>query len=94
MKTAKTLELLAALGQLQFRPMTANDRAAFCEADDDAQICDTGTEALVAPAGALLGETIDRDALLVIASGSRIELHGVNTEEELLCLALDLDRLI
>jgi hypothetical protein len=93
MKTTDTLQLLAALGTLNFRAIKLTD---YFDASPDAQICDEGTEALSAPVAAILGDgpLADGDAVLAIVDGGRIEFHGVGDDGDPFCLALDVDRLI
>jgi hypothetical protein len=92
MKTTDTLQLLAALGTLNFRAIKPTD---YFDASVDAQICDEGTEALAAPVAAILGDgPLPDDAVLAIVDGGRIEFHGVGDDGDPFCLALEIDRLI
>ena len=94
-QTAATVTLLAAIGQLahqgKFAPLTQTDRYAFCEAADDAQIAHDGATVASALCD-LTGRSIltEGDAVTVIVSDQRVEVHAETPEGDRVSVAFDL----
>lgn len=93
--TRHSLALISAMAGLTFRPMNANDFAAFAGAQADAQIA-FGGEALASAICDITGESImteGGDAIAVIISGSTIEFSALTIDFEPVAIALNLEAL-
>jgi hypothetical protein len=91
MTSNETIRILNALRSVQFRPFNDFDFQAFAGADCDAQMGEPQTFELDRALTDLIGEMVNES--IVVVSGPNIEVHGVNTVHEDVCLKLVMDRL-
>lgn len=101
--TQATLQILAAIGRLQetnkFQPLTSQDRMGFDGASDTALIAYTSDPSLLTGLMHLpdAPETImteGEQALMVIVSDARVEMHGLTAAADPFCYGFDLGDLM
>jgi hypothetical protein len=73
MSTRQTIALLRAVASATLRPMTRSDHHAFADAENDAQIGEIDSTALLEITDTVVAE--EGSAPLVVVSGDTIEVH-------------------
>ena len=95
LKPLEALTVLHHLGALDWRKLTPNDHAAFCDAGPDARIAEVSYSRSARIVELLTGGTVapGLDGLLAVCGGDEtaIELHGVDANGEPLAFGLPLN---
>lgn len=89
--TNASLTLYRAIFALTFRPLNENDRAAFADAQPDAQIAFAGSEMACAICLWNGHDVMDEgNNIAVIVSGGTAEVHYMDPDGDAYCVQIDM----